>query len=425
MPAGVRRLILFQFMDTLSFYGSRLLLVLYLVDLLMHPGITAGIWGLPAARESAATWLGLRTDQAFVSAAIGLFGALANLTPVVGGWLSDRFMSRRHAVIAGALLMVTGHVMLALQAPFLIGLLCLACGNGFYRATASAMLANLFDRDDPRMTGAFQLFYSAANLSLLFAPILCGTLGELVGWSWGFGAAGSVMLLGLVVFLSIPSDVLTERHAVLPTAFDPAPSSTEGAIGARLLLLTGVALFMIGNEQLSNSIVIWLEEAVDRHFGAATLPLTWFFAVAPVTVAAGTAALARWRPREAAAGMRRRMVQGCFLGGGAFALLALAATLERVPAMMVILFLILWGSAFALVVPSGAGLIAALTPEAARGRWSGIYLLMTMVANLVVGAIGGLYGRLSHPAFILLHAGIVFAATGPLTAIARRDRANA
>lgn len=417
-PPGVPRIVLFQFWDTLAFRGSQLLLVLYLVDALAHPAVEIRIWQLTAAHDWASAQLGLQSNQTFVSAIYGLFGGLAYLTPVIGGALSDRFISRRTAVIVGSLFMAAGHAMLALQTPFLIGLVCLACGNGFYRGAAGALLASRFEPGDPRVAGVFQLWYLASMLAALAAPLVCGTLGEAVGWSQGFGAASIAMAIGLTIFLSIPRALLNDIRPIQPTeTFAPAAD-----IAPRLVLIAAVALFMIGNEQLGNAMVIWLKASVDRHFGSVTIPVTWFFSITPVSAIAGTMALARRQPEAGLAGLYRRMVFGCLIGGGSWVTLALAAAADLVPAAAVVLFLLVWGVAFAFVLPSGAALMAVLTPEAKRGRWLSFYALALMIASLTVGWLGGFYGQLSHAAFIAGHAAIVLAGGSLLAVEARRDR---
>src|SRR5690606_25979236 len=135
--------------------------------------------------------------QPLASAIFGTYTALVYLTPIFGGLLADRVLGRRRTVILGAVTMAIGHFLMAFETTFLIALLCLIVGNGCFKGNIASQVGALYGPEDLRRASAFQIFYIAINAGVISAPLIAGTLGEDVGWHWGFGAAGVGMLIGL------------------------------------------------------------------------------------------------------------------------------------------------------------------------------------------------------------------------------------
>ena len=120
----------------------------------------------------------------------GLYTGLVYLTPVLGGYLADRVLGQRRMVVIGAALMAVGHFMMAFEPLFLLALLVLILGNGAFKPNISTQVGTLYAPGDPRRDRAFSIFYVGINLGAFLAPLVCGTLGEELGWHYGFGAAG-------------------------------------------------------------------------------------------------------------------------------------------------------------------------------------------------------------------------------------------
>ncbi len=187
-PRGLYLLFFTEMWERMSFYGMRGLLVLFLTD-------KVGGWG----------WS--------TSEALGLYGTytgLVYLTPIAGGYIADNIMGQRRAVVLGGTLMMIGHLLLALPGPamFYTGLGFLIAGNGFFKPNISTMVGGLYAPGDGRRDGAFTIFYMGINLGAVLGNFICGTLGEKVGWHWGFGAAGVGMLLGLITFMALSRGLL-------------------------------------------------------------------------------------------------------------------------------------------------------------------------------------------------------------------------
>src|SRR5262249_22808883 len=139
--------------------------------------------------------------QPFASYIYGLYTGLVYFTPIIGGLLADHVLGQRRMVIIGALLMAAGHFMMAFEPVFLLALLTLILGNGAFKPNISTQVGDLYAPGDRRRDRAYSIFYVGINLGAFLAPLVCGTLGEDVGWHYGFAAAGVGMLIGLAVYL--------------------------------------------------------------------------------------------------------------------------------------------------------------------------------------------------------------------------------
>jgi POT family proton-dependent oligopeptide transporter len=176
-PKGLTVIFFAEMWERFSFYGMRALLVLYLVH-------TMGFSDLDA-QSLYGTYLGL-----------------VYLTPIVGGWIADRWLGRRLAAVVGGVLMMLGHFAMAVPSMLYVALGLLIVGNGFFKANTSSMVGELYDGpDDQRRDGGYTIFYMGINLGAAISPILCGFLGETFGWHYGFAAAGVGMAFGLVTLL--------------------------------------------------------------------------------------------------------------------------------------------------------------------------------------------------------------------------------
>ena len=193
-PKGVYVCFFTEMWERFSFYGMKALLLLYL---LQHHRFGDGP-GLDV---------------------LGAYGGLVYCLPVVGGLLADRFLGMRKAVVFGGLLLVAGHLGMAVEGHaasvsggtivrdegalrvFYVSLALIIVGVGFLKPNISTIVGRLYPENDPRRDSGFSLFYAGINLGALFSALVCGYLGQTLGWKWGFGAAGIGMLLGLAQFL--------------------------------------------------------------------------------------------------------------------------------------------------------------------------------------------------------------------------------
>ncbi len=183
-PAGLFVLFFTEMWERFSFYGMRILLVLFLTAPVLsdNPG-----WEWP--REHAL-------------ALIGTYASLLYLTPIIGGWIADKITGYRIAVVIGCLIMTLGHAAMALETTmtFYIGLALLVIGTGFFKPNITSIISEMYKDKESKKDGAYTIFYMGVNAGAFFGMMLCGYLAENYGWSWGFGLAGIFMFLGMLQF---------------------------------------------------------------------------------------------------------------------------------------------------------------------------------------------------------------------------------
>ena len=183
-PSGLFVLFFTEMWERFSYYGMRAILVIFLTGAIVgeNPG-----WG----------W----TTSAALSL-LGTYAMLVYLTPIVGGWLADNKIGYRMAVVIGALLMTLGHASMAVETPtFLyIGIALLILGNGFFKPNMTSIISKMYEGHDEKKDGAYNIFYMGVNAGAFIGIMLCGWVGEKVGWSYGFGLAGVFMFLGMLQF---------------------------------------------------------------------------------------------------------------------------------------------------------------------------------------------------------------------------------
>lgn len=185
-PKGLFVLFFAEMWERFSYYGMRALLIFYLTKHWLFSDGEAGV-------------------------IYGSYTALVYITPVLGGYLADRWLGQRKAVLYGAVLLTVGHFLMGFEGDggqtsshlnlFWLALAFIIVGSGFLKANISVIVGQLYPRTDVRRDGAYTIFYMGINLGAALGSLLCGYLGERYGWAYGFGAAGVGMLLGLIVFV--------------------------------------------------------------------------------------------------------------------------------------------------------------------------------------------------------------------------------
>ena len=170
--------------------------------------------------------------QPLASQIYGFYTGLVYLTPIFGGLLADRVLGQRRTVILGAALMAIGHFMMAFEHLFLFALGLLILGNGAFKPNISTQVGALYAPGDRRRDRAFSIFYVGINLGAFLAPLVCGTLGEELGWHYGFAAAGVGMTTGLIIYLLATPTLPPDSFAKRETARAPMSREAWLAIGA-------------------------------------------------------------------------------------------------------------------------------------------------------------------------------------------------
>jgi len=320
-PVGLLVLFFTELWERFSYYGMRGILILYLVATVQDGG--------------------LGVDVATAGAIYGLYTSMVYLTGLPGGWLADRVLGQRRAVLFGGILIAAGHFTLALQSlvTFYTGLALIVAGTGLLKPNISAMVGQMYAPDDDRRDAGFTFFYMGINFGALLGPLACGYLGEKIEWHYGFGAAGVGMVLGLIIY-TLFGRVL--GHAGLAPARTEDPEDIRrtrktmflggGAIGVAalavvslvaggvvslvavvqsfglVLLLVSVAFFVSlfsqswtrdqrnrlivivvlflaatifwgGYEQAGSSLTLFAKDFTNRMWGGEEFPASWFQSV--------------------------------------------------------------------------------------------------------------------------------------------------
>jgi POT family proton-dependent oligopeptide transporter len=398
-PRGLTVLFLTNMWEQFSYYGMRALLVYYMTKQLLFA-------------------------QGKASFIYGAYTACAYFTPIIGGAITDRWLGKRRAIIIGGSVMALGHFMMTFEGLFYLALMTIALGNGLFLPSLPSQVGDLYKRDDPRRGWAFNVYYVGINIGGFLAPLICGTLGEVYGWHYGFGAAGIGMLVGLVIYLAGQRHLPPEQ----PRATVAEKHERIGFDRRTILLLLGIGLavtvFRAAYEQVGNTVALWADSGIDRHAGAHEIPMTWFQSLNPLFVMLLTPPLlAYWKRRAASqpiSALTGRMALGALVVGSAYVLLAGAATLaDGQPAgwVWLLLFFFIFTAGELFILPTGLGLFARLAPAHLGATTVAAWFLVIFSGSLSAGLVGTLWSRMGHAAFFLMLAAIAGVAAFLLRAL--------
>jgi proton-dependent oligopeptide transporter, POT family len=279
-PRGLGYIAFTEAWERFSYYGMQSLLVLYMVNQLLHPGHIEYIAGFVPFRHFLETiYRGHLDIQPLASAIFGLYTGLVYLTPIGGGLLADRFVGRTRTITIGALLMAAGQFLIAFDVTFVVALTCLLIGVGCFKGNLASQVGALYATRDNRRADAFQIYYIFINAGVIISPLIAGTLGETVGWQYGFGAAGIGMLIGLAIYLSGRKSLPPDSPVVEKTERATKPRLTHRekmAILALLLLLPVLTIAIIPNQQIFNAYLVRAERSANLiFFGKKCRPPGW------------------------------------------------------------------------------------------------------------------------------------------------------
>lgn len=433
-PRGLYMLFFAEMWERFSYYGMRAILVFYLTKHFLF-------------------------DEKPAYAIYGAYTSLVYITPVIGGYLADRFLGARKAVLVGGIFIAIGHLLIAfVEGPqgeqgvylngFYAGLAFIIVGTGFLKANISVLVGQLYPRDDVRRDGAFSIFYMGINLGAFLGPLLVGYLGERVGWSYGFGAAGIGMLLGLVVFVLFRRE-LHDAGAPADAALLKAPTglglSREWIIYLSAIVAVGVSFLLIRNDQIvgmglsifwllvvafilyravftlpkierdrifaalylialcplfwalfeqaGSSLNVFTDQRVDRHFMGWEMPASWFQSVNSfwiITLAPLFAALWTWlgkRGLEPSSPLKFAL--GFIQIGLGFLILVAGANTDggMTPMIFVILLYLLHSTAELCFSPVGLSSMTRLSVGSMVGLMMGTWFLSTAGGNFLAAQI--------------------------------------
>ena len=402
-PKGLTILFLTEMWEKFSFFGMRALQVYYMT------------------KE-------LHFAQGKASMIYGLYAAGAYFTPIIGGAVTDRWLKRRTAIITGGLIMACGHFMMAFEQLFFPALVFIAVGNGLFLPNLPSQVRHLYAADDVRKGSAYNIYYVGINLGAFLAPLICGTLGELYGWHYGFAAAGVGMCLGLVVYVLGGRYLPPEPEKVARDPTIPAPAAPVRTLLILLAVGIAVVVYRCAYEQTGNTLALWTDTNVDRQAFGLTIPATWFQSLNPMFVFLLTPMIVSlWNRRAAKKGELspfNKMALGALGAAIAYALLAAVSLAsqtsgQRANWLWLVAFFVLFTAAELYILPVGLGLFARLAPAQFGATAVAAWFFAAFAGNLLSGILGAWWTELHPPLFFLVTAGVTLASAILLWIIAQ------
>jgi len=407
-PKGLGYLGFTEACERFSYYSMQTLLVLYMVNYLLVPERMDKVVGL--------NWLNTHvypglSGQPLASAIFGTYTALVYATPILGGIVADRWLGRHRTLILGGLLMSLGHFLMAIESAFVFALLALLLGVGAFKGNIASQVGALYKANDLRRAMAFQIFYIFINVSVIVAPLISGTLGQNVGWHYGFGCAGIVMVLGLIIYMSGKKWLPVEDRPVRGEERVKEKLSREDwtCVFYLLLLIPVMAIALLTNQEIFNAYLVW----GDQHFDLTLLANTssWLITVDAAlsfSMLVAVAAFYKWygTKRREPDEISKMIIGSIFTIAGGLCLFMAALTQPaggKIPLFWPVMFHLLNSIGFAHILPVSLALFSKIAPRQINATVIGLYYLAFFAANAIVGYIGGLYSSLPTTTFWLIH----------------------
>lgn len=384
-PRGLATLFFTEMWERFSYYGMRAILVLYMVA-----PVSSGGLGIDTAR--AATIYGLYTGSVYAMS-------------IPGGWIADRFLGGRLAVVVGGIGITLGNAMLAFgSAPlFYSGLLIIICGTGLLKPNVSAMVGGLYGEHDSRRDSGFSIFYMGINTGAIISPLICGYLAQKIFWRLGFIASSAVMVLGLIQFIGFRKTLGTIgekprraiKHGEVPT-HAPLTKGEWRRVGAIGVLFVFSTVFWMSFEQAGSSLNLFADQLTNNSLFGYDFPSSWFQSVEPVFVVTFAPvfsflwlAMGNRQPSSPA-----KFNYGLVSAAIAFLIITYASTLTgggRVSPVWLILVYFFQGVGELLLSPVGLSTTTKLAPQRIVGLMMGVWFFSIALGNYMAGMVASFY----------------------------------
>jgi POT family proton-dependent oligopeptide transporter len=384
-PRGLATLFFTEMWERFSYYGMRAILVLYMVA-------PVGNGGLGMATAPAATIYGLYTGSVYAMS-------------IPGGWLADRFLGARLAVLLGGLGIAAGNGLLALGSStlFFAGLGLIVLGTGLLKPNVSAMVGGLYREHDPRRDSGFSIFYMGINTGAIIAPLVCGYLAQRISWRLGFAAACAVMILGLVQFLGFGKTLshVGNRPATVPRGHqtgghEPLDADAWRRIGAIAVLFMFSTVFWMSFEQAGSSLNLFADQLTRTSLSGFDFPSSWFQSVEPIFVVL-LAPVFSWlwiRMGNEQPSSPAKFAYGLLAAVVAFAVITYASTLTGtglVSPVWLVLVYMFQAIGELLISPVGLSTTTKLAPPRMVGLMMGVWFLSIAAGNYAAGMIASFF----------------------------------
>lgn len=387
-PKGLYVLAFSEMWERFCYYGMRCILIYYMMKQLLF------------AQEKA-------------SYIYGIYTATAYFIPFFGGFLADRVLGQRRSVLIGAVIMAIGEFVLMSPSLFYLGLGLMALGTGLFKPNVSTQVGGLYAFGDHRRDRAFNIFYMGINVGAILSPLICGTLGELYGWKWGFFSAGIGLILGLIVYIwgqkYLAPDLIMKKKAEVkePASSEPLGREAYWKLFALFVLCILNMVYWGAYEQQGNTLALWMDDNTDRYVFGWQMPATWFQNFNPIMIVAFIP-LITWLwtwldKRKKEPSSIGKMAFACFMLGVSFLILIPAVWQYNTAGKASLWWLVI--STFVLSIseihlsPIGLSLVTKLSPPRIVSTIMGVWFLSWAGGQLLCGYIGSFYEKMPKDRF--------------------------
>lgn len=390
--------------DLFAYYGMRALLVLFMLKF-------------------------LKFDTAQAGAVYGWFTGLVYLTPLIGGYIADRYWGRIKSIYVGMVIVGIGQFLLSVAvwsysiATFYFALTLIIVGTGFFRPNIASTVGTLYkSANDPRRDAGFTIYYMYANLGAFAAPIICGFLGEKIGWEWGFISAAVGVVIGIIVLTLgrkkyLGDNGLTPINLKVNGVADneqPLTKQEKQKIAVIFIMMFFVVFFWSAFEQAGSSITLFTDQSTNRViniFGWSwQISTSMLQCLNPLFVIMLAPFISKLWVKLASKGLEPstpyKFVWGLgFLGFG-FVLMVMASAIYETSGSVTMLWLIgvyLFHSLGELCIsPIGSSMVTKLSPLRFSSLMMGVWFGANFIANLTSGIFAGNYDTMDHKLFFLI-----------------------
>ncbi|MBN9589886.1 MAG: hypothetical protein BGN85_11295 [Alphaproteobacteria bacterium 64-11] len=423
-PRGLSVLFATEMWERFSYYGMRALLVLYLVHDVLLPGRVEHVLFYPQVKGFYEALFGPLSVQQLSSWIYGTYTGFIYASPLLGGWIGDNYLGQRKTAVIGIIGMIVGEFMLMSPALLFPALLILIVAGGFFKTNTTAQVGMLYVRGDARRDRAYSIYYVGVNVGAAIAPLVAGTLGELVGWQYGFGAAGVGLILALAAYFAgwkyLPADGVKPRAGRAKAK--PLNAQERKSVMSLLLIVIPLVLWWACYEQQGNIIALFADANTDRRLIPGLInweiPVTWFQSFNPVMIFVFTPFLLSLWTRQARdlkePNSMYKMVTGAAMLGVSYLVLAFAAwhgASSHISWLWLGLYFAIITTGEIFLSPISQSLFSKVAPaRIASLAMAVVFLPNFLGGGLLQGYLGTYWGRMGHPLFFVMVAAIGFLA---------------
>ena len=399
-PKGLYLLFFVEMWERFAYYGMRALIVLYMVQELMYSAEKAGN-------------------------IYGLYTGFVYLTPLIGGYLADRYFGQRKCITTGAILMILGLMLLSLgnEITFLPALFLMICANGFFKSNISSVLGLLYGNDNEKKDSAFTIFYMGINLGAFLSPLICGTLAVKFGFEYGFMTAGFGMLIGLTMYKINENKLLGEsglkplntKQVNKTQANEPLTREQTSQFISLIILMLFTVPFWICFEQAGSSLTLFAQYMTNRQFLNWEIPTEYFQSLNPLFIITLAPLISilwnKLREYSKEPTSVEKFAIALFLIGVSFVILTFAghfSTTTKVSPLWLVWGYLIMTIAELCLSPIGLSLVSKLAPKKFLSLTMGCWFLTSFLGNLIAGFLGGKIDTLSPTQLFASLAGLSF-----------------